>query len=327
MRRREFIAGLASTAAWPEITPAQQPAMPLVAFLFSGGSSPAQFASRMRAFREGLAEIGYVEGRNIAFEARAADGQYDRLPALAGDLVRRRVSVIMAQGAPAAAAAKAATTTVPVIFAIGEDPVDLGLVESLGRPGGNVTGVAALNAAVLGKRLELLRELLPQARAVAVLVNPANPSTTVSVRYAQDAARNLGLEVRLFNVDSVSEFEPTFARLASPPTDALLIAPDGLFFSQADRLAALAVKYMIPASHEFREFPVAGGLMSYGGSNTELWRHAGLYTARILKGEKPADLPVVQPTKFEMVINLKAANALRLAIPQAILLQVNELIE
>jgi putative ABC transport system substrate-binding protein len=327
MRRREFIAGLGGAAAWPMVARAQQTAIPVVAFLFSGGSSPAQFGSRMRAFREGLAERGYIEGRNILIEARAADGQYDRLPALAAELVSRRAAVIMAQGAPAAAAAKAATATVPVVFAIGEDPVDLGLVESLGRPGRNVTGVAALNAAVVGKRLELLRELLPQARAVAVLVNPANPSTTVSVRYAQDAARKLGLEVRLFNVDSASEFEPTFARLASPPTDALLIAPDGLFFSQADRLAALVVKYMIPTSHEFREFPVAGGLMSYGGSNTELWRHAGLYIARILKGEKPADLPVVQPTRFELVINLKAANALRLTIPQSILLQANELIE
>ena len=327
MKRREFISLLGGVAAaWPLMARAQQ-TMPVVGFL--GSSSPDLYAPAVRAFRQGLSEIGYVEGRNVAIEFRWANGQNDLLPALAADLVRRPVSVIAAPGStPAALAAKAATVTIPIVFQVGIDPIAAGLVTSLARPGGNITGVTNINTELVSKRLELLRELVPKATIVALLVNPTSPEITEVVsRDLQSTARALGLQLHILNASSDRDFDTVFATLAQLRVGALVIAPDAFFISRGEQLGVLTARHAVPAITQFREFAAAGGLMSYGGSFTESARQVGIYTGRILKGEKPADLPVQQPMKVELVINLKTANALGVTVPQSVQNRADEVIE
>jgi ABC-type uncharacterized transport system substrate-binding protein len=327
MRRREFIALVGGAAVWPCAAHAQQPAMPVIGYL--GSESPDRFASRLTAFRQGLGATGFDEGHNVAIEFRWADGQPDRLPALAADLVRRQVAVLVAPGSAAAAlAAKAATSTIPVVFETGLDPVEAGLVKSLSRPEANVTGVTSLNADVTPKGLELLHELIPQARSFSVLVNPANAvATNIVIKDVETTSRALGLELQIYNASSESDFDPVFAKLVQPRTSGLLIAPNPLFNTRAQQLAALTLKYAVPAVHGVREFAIAGGLMSYGGDIRQTHRQAGIYTGRILKGEKPADLPVQQETKVELYINLKTAKTLGINIPNTLIGRANEVIE
>jgi putative ABC transport system substrate-binding protein len=283
----------------------------------------------VRAFREGLSEIGYVEGRNVTIEYRWADGQNNRLPALAADLVRRQVSVIAAPGStPAALAAKAATATIPVVFQIGSDPVAAGLVASLARPGGNVTGVASMNTELEPKRLELLRELIPTAKIIALLVNPTSPFITENIsKDLQAAAHTLGFQLHILNASSEYDFDTVFAALVQLRADALVIAPDAMFINRREQLGALTLRNAVPAISQFREFAAAGGLMSYGGSFIEGARQVGVLTGRILKGEKPTDLPVQQSTKVELIINQKTAKALGIRVPQALISRADEVIE
>ena len=324
MRRREFIGLLGAAAAWPHTASAQQPAMPVVGFL--GTDAPDLRARRLGAFRNGLSETGYDEGRNVTIEFRWAEGQYDRLASLAADLVQRRVSVIVANG-PAAMAAKAATTTIPIVFVVGFDPVKLGLVASLARPGGNLTGVSLLNAELAQKRLALLHELVPTATIIALLVNPTNPNAETLSQDTQAAARTLGLELHVLHASSERDFDAAFATLVRERAGALVIGTDGFFVGQSERLAALAVRHAVPAIFQSREFAAAGGLMSYAGSDTDANRLMGVYTGRILKGEKPADLPVQQSTKVELIINLKTAKALGLTVPLIMQMTADEVIE
>ena len=301
--------------------------MPVIGFL--GSSSPDLFARPLSAFRQGLNETGYVEGRNVTIEYRWADGQNDRLPALAADLVRRQVNVIAAPGStPAALAAKAATATIPVIFQVGTDPVAAGLVASLARPAGNVTGVTNINTELVPKRLELLRELIPTANIIALLVNPTSPFITESIsKDMQSAARALGLQLHILNASTEHDFDTVFATLTQLRADVLVIAPDAMFISQSEQLGALTLRHAVPAVTQFREFAAAGGLMSYGGSFAEPTRLVGVYTGRVLKGEKPADLPVMQATKVELVINLKTAKALGINVPNTLIGRADEVIE
>ena len=328
MKRREFITLIGGAAAtWSLAVHAQQPAMAVIGFL--GSASPDLYAKALQAFRQGLSDIGYVEGRNVTIEYRWAGGQNDRLPALAADLVRRQVSVIaVLVGTPATLAAKAATSTIPVVFQVGTDPVAAGLVASLVRPGGNVTGVTNLNTELGPKRLELLRELIPTANTVALLVNPTSPFVTENIsRELQSAARTLGLQLHILNASTERDFDTVFATFLQLRADALVIAPDAMFISRSEQLGALTLRHAVPAITQFREFTVAGGLMSYGGSFTEAARQVGVYTGRILKGEKPANLPVQQIAKVEMIINMKTAKALGLNIPNTLIGRADELIE
>jgi putative ABC transport system substrate-binding protein len=325
MQRREFITLIGgAAAAWPLSARAQQPAMPVIGFLHSG--SPDMYADRLRTFRQGLKEAGYVEGENVAIEYRWAENQYDRLPALAADLVRRQVAVIAANS-PAALPAKAATTTIPIVFTSGLDPVAVGLVASLNRPGGNLTGIASLNVEIGPKRLELLHELVPTATIFALLLNPTNPYAQTLSRNLQAAARTLGLQLHVLHASTEREIDTVFAILTQLRAGGLVIGPDAFFNDRSEQLAALTVRHAVPAISQYREFAAAGGLMSYGGSTTDSFRQVGVYTGRILKGEKPADLPVVRSTKVEMILNLKTAKALGLTVPLPLIGRADEVIE
>jgi putative ABC transport system substrate-binding protein len=326
MRRREFITLLGgATAAWPLAARAQQPAMPVIGFL--NGASPEGYARYVAAFHQGLKEVGYVEGQNVTIEYRWAQGRYDRLPALAADLVRRQVAVIAVGTNPAAPAAKAATGTIPIVFTTGLDPVQEGLVASLNRPGGNLTGVTALAVEVGPKALELLHELVPTATVIALLVNPTNPSADVMSKDLQRAAQKLGLQLHVLHASTERHFDAVFTTLVQLRAGGLVIGTDGFFNTQSEQLATLTVRHALPAIFPYREFPAAGGLMSYGVSIRDLYRLVGIYTGRILRGEKPADLPVQQATKVEFVINLKTAKELNLTFPITLLGRADEVIE
>jgi putative ABC transport system substrate-binding protein len=326
MRRRDFIKGIAGSAGgWPLAARAQQPEMPLIGLL--GSATASDWTPYVRAFHQGLRDAGYVEGVNVSIEARWADSQYERLPALATELVRRKVNVIAAFSTPAAHAAKAATTTIPIVFTTNRDPVQIGLVASLSRPGGNMTGSTDLALEVASKLPELLHDAVPSAKVIAVLVNPANYNGEVLLRNLQPAAHTLGLQLHVFNASAERDFETVFETLRQLRADGLVGVGDVFFNAQSKQLAALTIRHAVPAIFQNREFTAAGGLMSYTGSILDLYRQAGVYTGRILKGEKPADLPVVQGTKFELVINLKTAKALGLSVPLGLLNAADEVIE
>jgi putative tryptophan/tyrosine transport system substrate-binding protein len=326
MRRREFITLLGGAAAWPLAARAQQPAMPVIGFLNSALLDT--YSHLLGAFRQGLKDTGYVEGENVAIEYRWAENQFDRLPALAGELVRRQVTAIAATGGiHSALAAKAATTTIPIVFNIGDDPVRLGLVASLARPGGNVTGINNFIYELVAKRLALLRELVPEAVRVAVLVNPANAQTETTLRDVEAAARAIGLQIRIVDTSTSREIDDAFATLVRDRVDALFIPPDPLFIARRIQMVQLAARHAFPATYPVRDFAVAGGLMSYGTNTADAWRQTGIYVGRVLKGAKPADLPVVQPTKFELVINAQTARMLGLTVPPQLLASADEVIE
>jgi putative tryptophan/tyrosine transport system substrate-binding protein len=324
MRRRDFIAGLGSAAAWPIVARAQRPTLPVVVFLNSAW--PDGYAPMVAAFRQGLKETGYVEGQNVAVEYRWAEGQYDRVSAMAAELVRRQVAVIVAN-TPGTMAVKAATATIPIVFTTARDPVEMGLVASLSRPGGNVTGATQLHEELLPKRLELAHQLVPMATILAVLVNPTYPNTEIELRDLEAAARALGLQLHVLHASTERDFDTVFATLVRLRPGALVIASDAFFLGRSEQLAALALRHAVPAIFQDHQFAAAGGLMSYGGSTPDIYRIAGTYTGRILKGERPSDLPVQQSTKIELLINLKTAKALGLTVPQSILLRADEVIE
>ena len=327
MTRRDFITLLGSSAAaWPLAARAQQAAMPVIGFLHSG--SPEPNVNPVAAFRKGLAEAGYVEGQNVAIEFRWAAGHDDRLPELAADLIRRRVAVIATPlSTQAALAAKAATTTIPIVFGTGGDPVALGLVTSFNRPGGNVTGISFMTAEMGAKLLGLLHELVPQAARFVALVNPTSSLAEPFIKDLQEGARTLGLQAEVLYAGTDREIDAAFVTLVQKRADALLIAPDALFTSRRAQLATLSLRHAVPSTHVIREFAEAGGLMSYGPNLANAYQQTGIYTGRILKGEKPADLPVAQPIKFELVINLKTAKVLGLNVPDKLLALADEVIE
>src|SRR5262245_19140157 len=320
-RRRQFITLLGSAAAWPLAARAQQSALPVIGFLNS--ASAQAYARPLAAFRQGLNTAGYVEGRNVAIEYRWADGQYDRLPAMAAELVERKVAVIAANG-PAVPPAKAATATIPIVFTAGFDPIELGLIASLNRPGGNLTGISILNAELGPKRLEPLRELLPTATMVALLINPNNPSAETVSRELQAVASTIGLAIHVLHASTEADLDAAFTTLGELRAGALAIGNDPFFNSRSARLAELAARHAMPAIYQYREFAAAGGLMSYGGTLTDSYRQAGIYVGRILAGAKPVDLPVQQSTKVELIINLKTAKALGLTVPLPLLGRADE---
>jgi putative ABC transport system substrate-binding protein len=326
LRRREFLTLLGSAAAWPVAARAQQRPAPVVGFLNS--LSREGWLAYLAAFHQGLKEAGYVDGQNVTIEYRWADGHYDRLPMLAADLVRRHVDLIVATGGnPSALAAKAATTTTPIVFIAAGDPVKEGFVASLNRPGGNMTGVSIITTSLEAKRLELLHDLIPDAVAIAVLLNPNFSEAETQLKVVQTAAERLGQQIRVLNAGSEAEIDRAFAELIQHRTDALLVASDPFFFGVRDKLVGLAARYAIPTIYFVREFTVAGGLMSYGASLSRTYHQMGVYSGRILKGDKPADLPVEQPTRFELVLNLKTAKALGLSMPQTLQVTAEEVIE
>ena len=327
MRRRDFIKVIASSvAAWPFAAHAQQETLPLVGFLSSWTAETNQRFKQ--AFREGLKDVGFVEGQNVTVEYREVEaGQYDQLPKMAADLIARPVSVLFATAIPAALAAKAATTSTPIVFAIGSDPVDMGLVASLNRPGGNATGTTFLSVELTAKRLELLRQLVPKISSVALLVNTHNPTAPIQTKDMRLAATSLGLPFNIVNVNSPNNLDAVFATIARQHTDALIVSANSMFLSYRNKLAGLAKQYSIPTIYFAREFATAGGLISYSPSFVDSIRKAANYVGRILKGEKPADLPVMQPTSFEIVINLKTAKALGFTVPPALLARADEVIE
>jgi putative ABC transport system substrate-binding protein len=318
------ILALALLAA-PLAGEAQQAGMPVIGFL--SGGSPGPYAGQVAAFRQGLNEAGYTEGKNVAIEYRWAEGHPERLPALATDLVRRRVAVIAATTLPAAPAAKAATTTIPVVFLVGGDPVELGLVSTMSRPGGNLTGVALLNVVLVAKRLELLHELVPTAAAIAILLNPISPYTDLETRQVQAAARKNGQRLLLLTARDDSEIDTAFVKLVQEKVSALIVSADPFFTDRRNHIIRRAARHAIAAIYQWREFTEAGGLMSYGTSRTDAYRQTGIYVGRILHGTNPGDLPVVQPTTFELVINLKTAKSLGLTIPPAVLARADEVIQ
>jgi putative tryptophan/tyrosine transport system substrate-binding protein len=328
MRRREFITLVGGVAVvWPLVARAQQPARAAIGYL--GSESADVSAGRLSAFRLGLTEAGFVEGKNVTIEYRWAEGQNDRLPALAADLVRHSVNLIVTIGStPAALAAKAATTTIPIVFQVGSDPVEVGLVASLARPGGNVTGITNLNTELGPKRLELLHEVVPTAATVGLLVNSTSPTLAESsTRDLQSLARTLGLQLHVLHASAERDFDTAFAALHQLQVRALVISPDAFFISRSEQLGALTVRHAVPAINLYREFAAAGGLMSYGGSTRDTDRLAGIYAGRVLKGDRPADLPVQQTTKVELVINLKTAKALGITVPLSLLQRADELVE
>jgi putative ABC transport system substrate-binding protein len=326
MQRRNFIQGIAASAAWPAAARAQQPPMPVIGFL--NAASPSTYAPYVTAFRRGLDETGFSEGRNVAIEYRWAEGHDDQLPQLAADLVHRQVAVIAATGGGlSAAAAKAAITTIPIVFLSGADPVQTGLVGSLNRPGGNVTGVYVFTSAVEGKRLGLLCEMVPTAKEIAVLLNPTNPAAGSKLNDIQEAARSIGVQLHILNAGSQNDIDAAFATAAQLPERAMLVAADVVLSNYRDQLIVLAARYAIPTIFELREFAADGGLMSYGPSLTNAYRLVGLNAGQILKGAKPADLPVQQSTTFELVINLRTAKVLGVNVPATLLARADEVIE
>jgi putative tryptophan/tyrosine transport system substrate-binding protein len=326
MKRREFITLLAGATSWPLAARAQQPAMPVIGYL--GAESPAAFASRVRAFRQGLGKAGYVEGRNVAIEFRWAESQHSKLPALAADLVGRQVAVIVAPGgAPAALAAKSATATIPIVFEMGADPIAMGLVSSLNRPGGNLTGVTSLSVEVTPKRLEFLQEAIPTAAVFAVLVNPTSPTIDSQLKSLQAAAQTLRLQFHVLRASTERDFDTVFATLLQLRVGGLVVASDTFLGTHGEQLAGLTIRHAVPAIHQSRDFTIAGGLISYGGNFVESHRQAGVYTGRIIKGDKPADLPVQQVTKVELFINLTAAKTLGLTFPRSLLARADQVIQ
>ena len=323
MKRREFIALLSSAAVLPRAARAQKSAMPMIGFLSSRTSEQAGYV--VAAFRKGLEEAGYVEGRNVTIEFRFADGQNDRLPELAADLVRRQVAVIVAGGT--SGPAKQATTTIPIVFTTGIDPVEAGLVKSVNQPEGNITGATFFSGALIGKQLELLREIAPKAGNIGLLINPKSPAAELQTKDALTATLAVGLQLDVFRASTESELETPFVTLARLPNAALLVGVDPFFDSRPDQFATLAARYRVPTVYNLREFVVAGGLMSYGASITDTYRQAGIYAGRILKGSKPSELPIQFPTRFELVINLKAGKALGLSVPPLLLARADEVIE
>jgi putative ABC transport system substrate-binding protein len=327
VRRREFITLLGGAAAgWPIAARAQQPAMPVIAFLGSG-SFDVVMAPRLRAFRQSLKDMGYVDGENVAIEFRWARGQYDQLPALAAELVQGGVAVIITTGLGSALAAKAATTTIPLVFVGADNPVQFGLVASLNRPGGNATGLNLLTSELTAKRLEIVRQLLPRMAMVAVVINPNSPEVTPQLADVQSASRAVGQPILILNASNESDFDTAFAALVQHGADALLVTNDAFLFNRRDQIVAMAASNAVPTIYDRREYAAAGGLISYGPNYVDAYRQAGVYTGRILKGEKPGDLPVIQSTKFELVINLKTAKALGLQIPDRVLALADEVIE
>jgi putative ABC transport system substrate-binding protein len=325
VKRRELLLLLGGAAAAPRALRAQQKPMPVVGFL--GATSPGPAASNLAAFRQGLSETGYIEGQNLVIEYRWAEGRYDRLPALAADLIGRKVDVIASGGTPSTLAARNATATIPIVFMAGGDPVELGLVASFAKPGGNLTGFSIVSAELMPKRLELLSDLVPEAKVMALLVNPNTSTTERIIRDMQEAGRVKGVQLHILNAESEDELETAFASLVQLHAGALLISTDSFFFGRREQLVALTSSYAIPAIYDWRGFVASGGLISYGTSLTAVFRQVGAYVGQILKGTKPADLPVQQPTTFELVVNLKTAAALGLTVPSSILARADEVIE